>query len=304
MHNGQVNAPDMPNFFVPGAAKSGTFSLYFYLKQHPEVCIPRKEMGFFANEMFEQQVPRPKGILIEQEYRRMYRRGTTARTRARGDLTPDYLYHHRNVIPKILSYVGDARIIILLRDPVDRAYSGYTHFLVRGIETLSFEEAIRAEGTRMRNQDRSLIYYVDMGFYYGQVKAYLDSFSAVRVYLLEDLKRDAKGMMREIYEFLEVDVSFVPDTTRIFNTSGIPKNTLIYKMFFKETPFRIAVKEFLVKSFVPERTMQYLIDKFRRPHLHSTPIKPDTRAKLKQLYREDILRLQDLIARDLSSWLE
>ena len=120
----------------------------------------------------------------------------------------------------------EPKIIIILRIPIDKAFSAYNHRRIAGIESQSFEKVIKDEG---KNR-----VYITIGFYYKQVKAYLNNFSQVKVYLFDDLKKDTLGLVQDIYHFLSVDSSFVPKSIeRRYNPSGIPKNKLLYDFLIK-----------------------------------------------------------------------
>ena len=119
-----------------------------------------------------------------------------------------YLYHYKEAIPKIKEYLGDIPIILVLRDPVNRAYSNY-HYQGRG-QINDFEKALELEEQRKNKSFCSLWYYKETGMYYEPVKAYLENFSKVKVFLFEDLIADPKSFMGETYDFLGAEKSFSP----------------------------------------------------------------------------------------------
>jgi hypothetical protein len=211
---------NLPNFLLVGAAKSGTTSLYYYLKQHPEVYLSEiKECKFFSRMTGNYKGPGDEEDLNKQiiktldDYKLLFT--NVNHEKAIGDISPDYLYYYGESVKNIKTILGDnVKIIVILRNPVERAYSKYLHNVRECFETLSFEEALNEENARKRKNWGWGWYHTSTGFYYKQVKAYLDNFNQVKVYLYEDLKNDSPKLMKNIYEFLGTDVSYKPDTPR------------------------------------------------------------------------------------------
>ena len=184
----------MPNFFIVGAQKAGTTSLYHYLNQHPQVYMsPRKEPHFFEGMHSEFRRPGRRSTPVSDlaAYQALFEGASDER--AIGEASASYLYSTR--APDLIkSSVPNARIIAVLRNPADRAYSNFLHCVQVGREPLgSFAEALQAEQSRMRDKWGPLWYYKHKGFYYAQVKRYLDTFGQgqVGVWLYEDLRYDA-----------------------------------------------------------------------------------------------------------------
>ncbi|MBX6422897.1 sulfotransferase [Thermosulfurimonas sp. F29] len=298
----------LPNFLIVGAAKSGTTSLYYYLKEHPEIFLPdKKELRFFSQMRGDFRGPGDENLnrtIVKDinDYMKFFE--TVKMEKAVGDISPDYLYYFRNSIKNIKKFLGDPKIIIILRNPIERAYSHYLYFLRDGREYLSFEEALSQEERRNLLNWEWAWFYKDVGFYYNQVKAYLENFSEVKIYLYDDLKKDPLKLVQDIYKFLEVNDSFVPKSiNEKFNISGVPKNKFLHKLLVQPNPIIFPIK-FVLKSMLPRDTRQRLRNKFLQKILKKPQMKPETREYLKQLYKEDILKLQELIKRDLSHWLK
>jgi len=140
---------NLPNFLVVGVAKSGTTSLYHYLNQHPDIFIPsRKECRFFSSKPGNFKGPgrefQNDTIKDIQGYRRLFL--GCFNISARGDVSNDYLFYYTESIENIKRHIGeDAKIIIRLRNPIDRAYSNYLRHIREGWEALSFEDGLEAE---------------------------------------------------------------------------------------------------------------------------------------------------------------
>ena len=294
----------LPNFLVVGAAKSGTTSLFNYLNQHPQIFIPAiKECRFFS------QMPRnQKGLGAEkfqnegirdwEEYQRLFQGRKESRL---GDISNDYLYFYQKSIQNIKAYLGsDVKIIISLRNPIDRAYSNYLHAIREGWENLSFEEAIKAEQTRIAQGWAWPYHYVKVGLYYRQVKSYLSSFKDVKIFLFEDFK-DTKLLLDNVVEFLEVP-PFNFSTDKLYNVSGYPKSKLLHKFLLKDFLIKRIISFLIFKTF-SEDVRKRLRAKILEKNLKKEPMRPETRRYLREVYKDDILKLQELIGRDLTSWL-
>lgn len=300
----------MPNFLILGAAKAGTTAFYSYLKQHPQVYMsPEKEPHFFA---FEGEKLNFDGTAGEQEwinygaitdvetYRQQFQ--GVSKQIAVGEASTLYLY-----IPKtpdrIKHYVPDAKLIAMLRNPVDRAYSAFLYQRRDGFEPITnFAQALREEKTRINKNWAPIYHYQQMGFYYVQMKRYFDTFdrTQIKVYLYEDFNTDPISVVQDAFRFLGVGDTFVPDMSLRYNVSGTPKLKAL-NTFLKE-PHPI---KFILKPLIPEGLRRRLIVSLQNRNLDKPPpLSPELRRQLIDVYREDILKLQDLIQRDLSMWLE
>lgn len=201
----------MPNFFVVGAQKAGTTSLYHYLDQHPEIYMsPAKEPFFFDHEIDS------SGRLIRQKFgRRSLSRKPRFATigeyqalfdgvreeKAIGEASPLYIYAP-GTAERIKRYVPEARIVALLRNPADRAYSAFLYAVRIGVEPLTdFAQALEDEDRRIRDNWHYVYRYRDRGLYCRQLKAYFDVFGPERIglWLYEDLKDDPQEISRSVY---------------------------------------------------------------------------------------------------------
>jgi hypothetical protein len=295
----------LPTFLVVGAAKSGTTSLHYFMEQHPEICVPPcKETYIFCQESMAGTWPAVDTYYDEEGYRELFRAHTTERTKAWGEVTTSNLYYHREAVPKIKALLGDVRIIFLLRNPIDRAYSGWTMAFASYGEPLSFEEAIEDEQNRIEQKVNFMGHYLSLGFYHQGVKNYLENFPQHRVCLLEDLKERPRETLREIFEFIGVDGGFTPDYQTTYNPSGIPRSRLLQRLMFRGTGTAGTFVQRMMRLVMKRSRADRLFHTMRKYNLKRVPMKRETRRKLADIYREDVLKLQDLIKRDLSHWLE
>ena len=293
-----------PNAIVIGAPRSGTTSLYNYLKQHPQVYMsPLKETRFFAYEGTSvnyrgptdpQTINRDTVTELDDFLRLFEGRSDEPVT---GEASPIYLY--RSQAPKrIHHYIPDAKLIAIFRNPIDRAYSDFLNMVRLGREPLyDFAEALRAEEQRIEQGWGPFYHYRSKGFYFEQVKRYTKLFDReqMKFYLYEDLNRDTDGLMKNIAQFLEIDDTHSLDTTTKHNKSGVPKSKFIHDLITNR----------YVSLLFPGNTLGKVRRRLKNINLsHEKPqLSPSVRNRLATAYREDILRLQDLIQRDLTSWI-
>jgi hypothetical protein len=199
---------------VIGAARSGTTALAEMLRQHPDVFITQpKEPHFLA---FAGQRPAFEGPGDESAvnrvavtditaYRSLY--GQAGGRQARGDASVSSLYYADASIQNLERYFPDARLVVILREPVSRAFSAYSYQRVRGFEPCTeFAAAIEQELDGRRRTWHHLWQYVDMGRYAGQLRPFLERWGADRVKVLfhDELRRDARGVSRGVFEFVGV----------------------------------------------------------------------------------------------------
>ena len=295
----------MPNFIVIGAGKSGTTALHQYLRQHPDVFMSRqKELRFFP---FEEQPAdfRGPGDMADMEtaikkihdYRACFAPG--ANYPARGEASPIYLYYS-GTAQRIRHHIPDTKLIAILRHPVDRAYS---HFLMKKrdlSETLSFKDALAAEKQRIADGWSHTWHYRSRGFYAEQLQPYLDLFKReqLKIYLYEDYLADPVAFMQDIFHFLNVDHTFVPDMSMRHNESKLPRSRSLQE-FLAE---RRLAKD-LFKPLVPNGWSKRVGDHLRRKNLSKPRLSEKIRRDLIDIYRPDIIRLQDMLQRDLTHWL-
>lgn len=287
-----------PDFFIVGAAKSGTSSLYNYLIQHRSIFMPKtKEPHFFGSGR-----SLTEGYALE-EYTRLFE--TIPEDIRVGEASTSYLYL-ASAAQEIKRFRPDAKIVMVLRNPVDRAYSQYWNHVRDGRESLSFEEALKAEPERIRHgyrfyRDLPSSHYLEAGRYSEQVERYFKLFGreSIRVYLFEDLLRDAHGVCCSAFSFLDVDPSWPITVGRIYNSSGPPRSTLLSKLIYRPT----FVKEAL-KGMFPTPWMRNAKEWVAGINTRSIPeMNPETRTALKQHFREDIICLEETIKRDMRQWL-
>lgn len=296
----------MPNFLIIGAEKSGTTALYHYLRQHPQIYMsPVKEPRFFS--YTEGQKPKRGGpghfttepITDIAAYRRLF--DGVSRETAIGEATPNYIVNPE-APARIRRYIPDVKLIAILRNPAERAYSSFLQARWLGVEPITdFARALQEEEARKQNGWAGGWWrYKTKGFYYRQLKRYFDTFGRrqLRVYLYEDFRADPVSILQEIFEFLNVDTTFIPDTTIKTNVSGVPKSRFLHSMV-------AASRRPAIKRLIPHHLIRGLREPMRNLTLAKPPqLSQELRSQLNAAYEEDILGLEKLIGRDLSRWLE
>lgn len=297
----------MPNFLLIGTAKAGTTAIYFYIAQHPQIFMSElKEPMFFVSMNEKPDFKGPgcdklnRNIIYNfEDYQALFA-GTNGQ-RAIGEASTWYLYYPQ-ACQRIKQALPNAKLMACLRHPVERAYSAFLHLIRDGLETYSdFGQAIRAEPQRVRDHWEYMYHYTRMSLYYEQCKRYLDTFGRdqVRFYLYEDFEADPLPVLRDMFGFLEVDDTFVPDTDARPN-AGLrkPKSRLLHSFLMQPSLLKSAMK-----PFIPQKLRRRLTTKVKMKNLAKPPFMPEVRAELLALFRDDVLRTQDLIGKDLSHWL-
>ena len=298
----------MPNFLIIGFEKAGTTSVYHYLKQHPQVFMsPIKETNFFLHKGQNPEVLPYLGkeLLVVRkiaDYLALFEE--VSKHKAIGEASPLYLADP-NAAECIRHYIPHAKLIALLRDPVERAYSAYWMRVRDGRETRSFEQAVEEElcGRLDDLLEIGRRHYVRWGLYARHLKFYFNRFdrSQLAIYLFEDMQADPRGLMRELFRFLDVDDAFAPDTSVHYNASGVPKYRLLRPLFGKSALTRTLRRGLPGPLYRRAASIQ---EAWRSRALSKPPMPPKLRRRLLARYRRDILELQAMLNRDLSHWLQ
>jgi hypothetical protein len=292
-----------PNFFIVGAQKAGTTSLYYYLRQHPQIFMPEriKEPCYFRGDpqSFEPGPPEPEK---EAFYYDLFKDAKGYKTI--GEASVDYLYYSRKSSLNIKQYDPQAKIIIVLRNPVDRAYSNYIWALKEGKESVwNFRKALDLEQERKEQGVGPVWHYKSKGFYAAQVSDYLEAFGAdqVKIFLFDDLKKDNAGICRALFEFLEVD-PFKPDTSTHHNVAGVARIPALQRLLNR--PKGLMKMGYLLPARLRKnlraavKSLNTNTDRAQWPQMER-----EDAAYLLDLYRSDILELQEIIGMDLMPWL-
>lgn len=295
----------MPDFLVIGAARSGTTALYSYLQQHPEIFMsPVKEPNFFSFEgsVLDWQGPGQdyvnNSITDLAAYQALFEEAPSGA--AVGEASPLYLYAEQ-APARIRHHVPGARLIAILRNPVEQAFSHFLYAKRQTLEPLAdFESALEAETARAADHWQPLFQYSQFPKYAAQLRRYYDLFPAeqIRVYLYEDFSDAPQSVLADIYSFVGVDAGFAADLSYRPNAGGVPRSRLLQNLVMK--PHLLSK---LVGPLVPEELKRRVRDAVSDRNVERPQFAEAARARLHCALDADIRALQELIGRDLSDWL-
>lgn len=311
-----------PNFFLVGAPKAGTTSLYHYLDQHPDIYMsPMKEPCHFSlesrpennkpslraeAEQLEKDVrkhlhgpmeqKRSGGIVREwEDYLRLFAGATTQRMV--GEASVGYL-ESKSAPGEIARRIPAARILIVLRSPAERAFSQYLHFISDGLIAGSFRDHVRA---CLRHNGEGLGThrpFLEAGFYAEQVERYLRQFprEQVGIWIYEETKAQPREFLREVMAFLGVDSAFVPDMTKRHHEPQIAKMVRTNGLMRRLGVWQVCRR--LAPAGLRPRLREVVYRK-----RGSVTMNAGDRVLMQDLYRGNIRRLEGVLNRDLGAWL-
>lgn len=295
---------ELPNTFIIGAAKAGTTTLYDLLKQHPQVYLSfdKEPMFFSRDDYFERGV--------DWYCERFFKNSENYPIRA--EATPHYLYWADKVAPRMKKvFQGKPlNLVIILRNPIQRAYSWYWNMVNEGKEDLSFMEALAAEEDRLNAKRNELSRYGSMqygyvrgGCYSTQIKRFLEDFptEAIKILLLDDLVKDQEKTLQGLFSFLGIDEK-IKIASRVSNQSTKPKSQTVHRMIRTRSRLKEILKPFFpphLLFLVKTNLLQRNLEPFKYPKMEDQPYE-----YLKQKLASEISELSTLLNRDLSSWVE
>ncbi|MEL6350369.1 MAG: sulfotransferase [Cyanobacteria bacterium J06627_28] len=306
-----VMLQSMPDFLILGAPKAGTTSLYHYLSQHPQIFMsPNKEPHFFA---FEGAMPTFQGpgdeqawlnmlsVVALEAYQQLFERAKPGQKR--GEASTMYLYLEESC-DRIHYYLPQVKLIAFLRNPVDRAYSHFKHMRRDGREwEKDFRTALAREPERISQGWAPAWHYTQVGLYHNQLQRYLEKFSSeqVRIYLYDDLLKSPETIYRDLFDFIGVDADWTVDTSKRYNTTSVArKNKVLHDFLMKPNALKTALRQ-----IIPAHIRKPLSAKMYRKNATAIqPLSMTHRLELIQRFEPEILRLQELLGRDLSDWIK
>ena len=306
----------LPNLFIVGAPKSGTTSLYEYLKGHPQVFMPEvKEPCYFAADL---ALDKSGGFLRygadEDLYYRLFAAAGDAPVAGEGSTR--YLYSH-DAPSLIRAAVPDARIVALLRNPVDMIHSLHGHKLAAGTEDIAaFEQALAAEDDRRAGRrlpplsNPKLATYRDRALFGQQLERWIDAFGRdqVRVIVFEDMVAEPARHFRELLEFLGVDPAYQPESFAAHNVAHGARSPLARRAMNSDPAQWLAWR--LLPKVVGEVHAREMVRRFsqsglRRRKAERSTVDPELRRRLQDEFRPDVARVSELLGRDMAAfWFE
>ncbi len=283
----------VPDFLVIGAYKSGSTAIQEVLRAHPEVFLPAKGPSFFAfDEAPQVSRPLPPGTVRDWEaYQALFAPAPAGAVL--GEVSPEYLANPW-ACGRIRARVPDALLVAVLRNPVERAYSDYLMYVRDGLEKEDFGTALDVQDER-RRAGSPTGYYVETGFYGRQLHPYFEAFprERIQVHLFEDFASDPEGVLKSLFVFLGVDPALGQVPERAVNVSGVPRNALVGAAV--RGGRRVSP---LLPEAVRRRAKAVVTRGLDRPALE-----PEQRARLVEVFGEDVGELETLLERSLGHWL-
>lgn len=292
----------LPNFVVVGAPKCGTTSLYHYLKQHPEVFLPeRKELHYFSFPHLRERVAGPgdESILATScrsldEYRAYFT--GVAGEKAIGDISPSYFYYAQ-VASEIRRLLGEPKIIVMLRDPVQKAFSQYMHLIRDARETLGFANALDAEQGRIEQGYSAMWRYAESSLFTARTRRFIEELGAdrVKVVLFDDLTADPVGTVADVFRFLGVDPAVRVQLDSTFNRSGAPRSRWVASLITRPNPVTAVARRVLPLSLTGK--VRDLLQRANTGAKHA--LDAPSRDRLQRYFAQDTRDLEALLRRPI-----
>lgn len=294
-----------PDFLIVGAPKAGTTWLYRNLAANPRIFLTaNKEPRYYSVEEGEAVACRGPGddgwiaefVRGRGEYEALY--AAAAADQVRGEASSDYLYRSAVAARRIREEAPGARIVVLLRDPVDRAYSNWLHLVRDGHESLSFAAALAAEPERIESGWAWWWHYAERGYYSRQLQPFLEHFPPEQLLLLtyDELRGDPRGVLARASTFLGVEAVVDGAVGESRNASLIPRSPLHRAARRLLRPSRAA------RVVLPRRLRDGIRRRLNRATLHRPQIAPEDYRRLQRRYAADLGRLRAETGLDVSGW--
>jgi Sulfotransferase family len=309
MLSNTVSMNTVPNFLIVGAARSGTTGLVEGLRSHPHVYVTEpKEPHYFA---LHGQTPHFAGpgdahtinkvaITDRDSYLALYPERHDFL--AMGDGSVSTMYYHERALPEVVEINPDMRLVVLLREPIARAYSSHQYMRARGFEPHEdFLQAVDEEPARKAANYHHLWHYTSMSMYADAIEALQKTVPAERlgVWFYDDLDRDYEGTVRDVLRFLDVppaegEAEGVPRV----NISGQPRLASVHKAL------QWATRHDALRRGVKRMTSYRFRERIRRLTLRSGGVPADAVERLRPVFADDLARLRELLPGDgTPDWL-
>ena len=285
------------DFFIVGAPKAGTTSLYFYLNEHPQIEMSSvKEPDYFSNKEMQTQNLYYKKQRIDtlKKYNALY---SEKKNLVRGEASVSYLYYN-GVPKKIFEYNTKSKIIIMLRNPVERAFSHYLMDKRLGYISENFETIINQ---KYSDKKLNLFYqqYIELGKYTEQIKRYFDVFRSENILFIDydDFVSRTSQEIDKVYSFLNIDNSATSQVNKIYNSYTNPNNKIVSYLY--SFVFLRSVANYFFSALIKEKILRLFFVHSEKPVL----IK-ESRNLLINYFSKDINNLSKLLNKDYTKWIK
>lgn len=290
----------LPNYFLIGAPKAGTTSLFRYIISHPKIYKNRiKETHFFYKDTMY-----AKGV---QWYADRYFAGSASYP-VRGEATPEYLRSGSVVAPRMREVLdaSELKFIVIFRDPVQRAWSNYLHLRSQRVEPLTFRDALEREGERRAENPTTFAAYFQQGLYAQHLGVWLKHFDRNQfLYVFfDDLVSDPAGVVAKVHTFLGLSPHIDPSVLSTKeNETGEPRSEWLTTATLN--PPKLAKQAF--RRLVPlewQHEVRRVVNRgLIRPYSQGKPSLPvNVESALRARYVREIEDLEKLVRRDLGRW--
>lgn len=290
-----------PNFFIVGAAKSGTTSMLRYLAQHPDIAMPqRREPIYFGSDLTSHR----KKVPSVDEYLGIF--SGAGPEKVVGEKSVWYLYS-QSAAEEIKAFDRNAKIMIMLRNPIDMIHSLHQQFVSTGNETVaSFDDAIGLVEERAlgRNLPRGAhfsegLLYTRIPLYCDQVERYLRAFGRDRVHVVsfDDFSKDTRASYAETLAFLDVNQDFTPDFV-VYNKKNLPRRKWLNDLTSDPSSPLMALPKRL------REPLSWRLEKFNSVDVKRAPMSSAMRVHLREVFKPEVERLSRLLDRDFTHWCE
>lgn len=296
----------LPNFIIAGFPKCGTTSLYHYLSEHPEIYMPKqKELHYFTYPIISAIINGPGDkeankfhIDNFKDYKNCYKQ--VSEEIAVGDTSPSYI-NHPSCIPKIKTTLGDnTKVIVLVRDPIKRAYSNYLHLKRENRESLTFYEALQAEARRKKEGYADFWYYTFNSSYYEKIRTFKEEFNSVFVITTEELSKNPEAILRKTFRYLEVDETYKPQNIgKTYNPGGVYKSNFLTNLIFEQNKIRGFVKKTIPITPGMKHLKHRIISRYKKI---TPPIDEQAELYLSDVFIDEVRKLRQEFGIDTSSW--
>jgi len=298
-----------PNLFIVGAGKAGTYTLYAHLRKHPDVFMSaKKEPNFFGSDL----QFRPTRIR-EDQYLALF--GDAGDKRYRGEASVSYLLS-RTAASEIRAYSPDAKIIIVVRNPIEVLQARHTQNLITGAENIRrLDRALAAEAHRrlgkrvpMETPVIDWLYYREWVKFSEQIRRYQQCFPKEQIFIgvYDDLKRDSTSFYRAVLEFLDLPIVSPRQLAQVNPRLRI-RSYLLHRLLKNRTPALARLSRILIPShFVRGAIHSALLKANVSPDTQKEQrgISPALRHRLQGELTGEVQALGELLDRDLSHWLK
>jgi hypothetical protein len=287
------------DFMIIGTQKGGTTALFRYMGQHPDVFVPEaKEIHYFSNPEFHAQGP---------EYLHTFYSEYGGEQVVGGAYV--HLLHYAESAKTMWEYNSEMKLIAVLRNPIDRAYSAYWFAVRNGWESAeTFEEALELEASRLKGtrQEQTELTYLNQGKYAQRLQPFLDQFGTeqLRVVFQDNLRADPGAAVRETLQWLGVEREAELNMSKPVNVAGMPRFRRLQRVLLQENQVKRALRKVTTPGFrwqFQKRIVLPLVKKNVRP-VQYQPMKEETRTRLIEYFAPYNRELEALLGADVPHW--